>query len=195
MHHVLHHSFHLLAESGQQDDWKKPQQYSPSSKEPLRADAIRILLKLKNEASHLTGNVGGINNQPFQGSFGESIQHKDSRNTQVVHVRSFNDFENNKKIPRKVHGELFHLETNIFNCPVHSFSWIPQKTEDTCIKWRLGPKASPRTPPKYSHRAKLDSQETADFFVQVGFFQAVWRAWSSLSRSALLTKLGGPSSI
>ena len=82
-------------------------------------------------------------------------------------------------------------ERSIVNSSTWKLSTPSRKTEGTCIKRRLGPKATP----KYSHEVRLGSQETTGFFVPARFFQAGWRAWSSSSRSALLTELGGSSSI
>ena len=134
-----------MSEIGEQDDWKKPRQYSESREHPARVYMIRILSIQKDEASHLTGSAGGVDKH-LQGC-GE-CQDDDSHNTQVVYIRF--RFENNKKILRRVHGEISHPETNIFDCPLLLFDASENrrhlyKTEATIISRSQNPsQTSPR---------------------------------------------------
>jgi len=77
---------------------------------------IRMPSKQKDEVSRLTGSAGGLDKR-LRG-YGE-CQYEDSHNTQVVYIRL--NFESNKKILRRVHGEISHPETNIFDCPLLLF--------------------------------------------------------------------------
>jgi len=108
---------------------------------------IRIPSIQKDEASHLTGSAGGVDKH-LRG-YGE-CQHEDSHNTQVVYIRF--RFENNKKILRRVHGEISHPETNIFDCPLLLFDASENrrhlyKTEATIISRSQNPSQTfPRHP-------------------------------------------------
>ena len=106
---------------------------------------IRMPSKQKGEVSRLTGSAGGLD-EHLQG-YGE-CQHEDSHNTQVVYIRL--NFESNKKILRRVHGEISHPETNIFDCPLLLFDASENrrhlyKTEATIISRSQNPsQTSPR---------------------------------------------------